>query len=83
MMEESKIEKKLTMNIKAVTLLEFQDRAHIINYILNQFRTSILDGCTDCKCNNGLVACRFLRSITDGCLYYEDSESTTPPPNGL
>merc|ERR1712037_860558 len=44
--------------------------------------TSILDGCTDCKCNNGLVACRFLRSITDGCLYYEDSESTTPPPNG-
>merc|ERR1712172_229379 len=34
--------------------------------------TSILDGCTDCKCNNGLVACRFLRSISDGCLYYED-----------
>jgi len=44
--------------------------------------SSILDGCTDCKCTNGLVQCRFLRSIKEGCLYHEDRESTTPPPNG-
>ena len=41
-----------------------------------------MDGCTDCKCTNGLVQCRFIRRITDGCLFYEDRESTTPPPNG-
>ena len=45
------------------------------------FRTSIKDGCNNCRCNNGLVACAY-STITEGCLYLETKESTTTPPNG-
>ena len=44
-------------------------------------RTSIKDGCNNCKCNNGIVACAYT-SITIGCLYLQNKETTTVPPNG-
>ncbi len=44
-------------------------------------RTTIKDGCNYCRCIEGLVACS-VGSIDKGCLYYENTESTTPPPNG-
>ena len=48
---------------------------------MKNFRTSIKDGCNNCRCNDGLVACAYT-SITEGCLYFESKESTTSPPNG-